>query len=974
VKSSYKLSCAVMAILGAHASASHAAEAASSEVSGTEIADIIVTAQRRSESIQNVPITVQALTAETLTQLSVTTFDDYIKYLPNVTSQGLGPGQNNIYMRGLSTAVGGLQGSGVVGSFPNVAVYLDDQSAQLPGRNLDIYAADLERIEVLEGPQGTLFGAGAQAGVVRYITNKPKLDVVEAHVSAGYSTTAHGDPSNTLEAVLNLPLVTDKAGLRAVIYNESRGGYINNIPGTFARANTDLGIGYAYAAAAKQPATGPAGCAGPPNAKGYCVPANSITINNGLLVGKAINPVTYKGMRVEGLVKFNDDWNLLVSQSYQNMEADGIFSQAATDSLGQPQPPLSVQLYNPSFDKDKFTNTSWTLNGRIGALKAVYTGGYLVRNVDQVQDYTNYARGPYMDYYQCGNPSYTATNSPTYVKNPATAFCATPSATWRDTERNEHLSHEFRLSTPDDWRVRAIGGLFYENYKIGEIVDWNYLTANKVPFPGTTLPGFAAGDPWFNPIGPPTGYYADAAGNVVNQSGPLKGRPYRYNDPGVHFVASGIPSVNNPNVRPGSVGFFDDIRRGYTQEAAFASLDFDLVPKKLTLTVGTRYYRIDSSEKGAVVGSFGCTYEFHPSFISNSAFNPLLPPGPTNLQYLPNPKSFPGSVGTGGKGAVPNPCVNHSNETNLDSLGLDKLYTGFKSRANLNYHVTDDAIVYATWSQGFRAGGFNRPNSVETSAGGSPLAGIWLPPVIFKPDVLTNKEIGWKTEWMNRRVQFNGAIYQEDWKDAQISVFDPGVTGNLTFTTNGGAYKVKGLETTLVARVTHELTLTAAASWNHTELTDEASIVDLSGKPIIWTSIFKNGKPLSNPAGLKGDPLAGAPPFQANVRLRYEFMLGDYEAFWQLAGLHTAHQFSSTDRLTKDLQGNSVAYNNDAYSTYDGAVGMSKDAWTVQLYGQNLTDTRAALWTNQRQWYKSETVNRPRVLGLTFTYKFVGAK
>ena len=71
----------------------------------------------------------------------------------------------------------GQQGSCATGLFPNVAVYLDDQSAQVPGRNLDIYAADLERIEVLEGPQGTLFGSGAEAGVLRYITNKPKLDV-----------------------------------------------------------------------------------------------------------------------------------------------------------------------------------------------------------------------------------------------------------------------------------------------------------------------------------------------------------------------------------------------------------------------------------------------------------------------------------------------------------------------------------------------------------------------------------------------------------------------------------------------------------------------------------------------------------------------------------------------------------------------------------------------------------------------------
>src|SRR5207249_9023387 len=202
---------------------------------------------------------------DTLAKLNVTTFDDYVKYLPNVTSQGLGPGQNNIYMRGLSTAVGALQGSGVVGAFPNVAVYLDDQSAQLPGRNLDIYAADLERIEVLEGPQGTLFGAGAQAGVVRYITNKPKLDRVEANVSGSYAVTAHGDPSTTVEGVLNVPVIPDKFAVRLVAYNDSRGGYINNIPATFSRAATD-GVAYYF---------------------NNTVPPNSGRINNNFQVGRS---------------------------------------------------------------------------------------------------------------------------------------------------------------------------------------------------------------------------------------------------------------------------------------------------------------------------------------------------------------------------------------------------------------------------------------------------------------------------------------------------------------------------------------------------------------------------------------------------------------------------------------------------------------------------------------------------------------
>ena len=808
--------------------------------------------------------------------------------MPNVTSQGLGPGQNNIYMRGLATGVTGLQGSGVVGPFPNVAVYLDDQSAQLPGRNLDVYAADLERVEVLEGPQGTLFGAGAQAGVVRYITNKPKLDKTEANFNAGYAVTAHGDPSNNVDGTLNLPIIPDRFALRAVIYNESRGGYINNIPGTFARSASDLGIHYAYA--------------------GGAVPADSVVINNNHIVEDAFNSATYKGARLSALFKVNEDWDVLLTQSYQQLRADGVFSQMETNSLGEAQPELSVQLYNPSFTKDKFENTSLTVNGRIGPLRAVYAGSYLVRNVDQVQDYTNYARGPYVDYYQCVNPGATA----------ATARCFSPSATWKDKERNTHQSHEFRLSTPDEGRIRALGGLFWEDYKIEEEVDWLYKTATD----------------FFNPIGPPTGYF------TVNGSPRLpNGRAVSFSTPGAVFVP-GPATANNSDIRVDDVAFFDDITRGYTQKAAFASVDFDVMPN-LTVTLGTRWYSINTTEVGSAVGSFGCQLIFNPT--------------------------------------APTPCVNHSNGGNLDALGLDHTYKGFKSRGNVTWKITDDVLVYYTFSQGFRAGGFNRPNAVE---GSSPLVispdavahGRFVPPVEFKPDTLTNNEVGWKTQWLERRLQFNGAIYKEEWKDAQIAIFDPGVTGNLTFSANGGTYEVRGLETSVVAQPIPELTITAAANWNHSELTQEAQLVWGDGTAIDFAALLDgNGQPLSNPGGTKGNPLAGAPAFQGNIRARYDFPLAGRQGFVQVAALRQGHSLATTDRLTKDLQGNSIAYDLDGFTTFDASVGVSTDAWQVQLYGQNLSDERAQLYANARQWYKAVTVNRPRTIGLSFSYKFTAS-
>jgi len=457
-----KLSYAIAAILSGSGAGFTAHAATAADTGSDSIEEVTVTAQRRSENIQDVPITIQALTNETLTQLNVTTLDDFVKYLPNVSTSDLGPGQGSIYMRGLSVGFGNTAGLGSVGNFPNVAVYLDDQSVQIPGRNLDVYAADMERIEVLEGPQGTLFGAGAEAGVVRYITNKPKIDVTEGNVSAGFGTTAHGDDNSDVNAMINLPLIENTLAVRAVIYSDARGGYINNPAGqTFTRSGYDLGI-CANNGGVFNSFSGT--CTSPGN-----VPTNSVVGNTNSVAGNAINPLTYQGIRLSALWKINDSWQALLTQAYQTMNAQGVFYENPVSSDGQPLPPLTVSLFSPSYDKDQFENTALTIDGTIADLKLVYTGAYLVRNVHQQQDYTNYARGVYGPYYQCTGLSKTSTSG-------ANGTCYSPVSNWTDTERNTHFTQEMRLSTPDDWRLRGLVGVFYEDFKINDLNSWNYKT------------------------------------------------------------------------------------------------------------------------------------------------------------------------------------------------------------------------------------------------------------------------------------------------------------------------------------------------------------------------------------------------------------------------------------------------------------------------------------------------------------------
>ena len=867
-----KLSYAIAAILGgSSAGIAYAAPVPETESNSDAIQEITVTAQRRTENMQDVPITIQALTAETLTQLNVVTFDDFVRYLPNVTSASSGPGQGSIYMRGLSTTLPGTQGSGGIGSFPNVAVYLDDQSGALPGRNLDVYAADLERIEVLEGPQGTLFGSGAESGVLRYITNKPKLDVTEGNVSAAYEYTSHGDPSANVQAVINLPLIPDTLAVRAVIYNDSRGGYINNVPGTFVRQSTDTGIHYAgYVNNIPGPAT----------------PQNSA--NNNALVANAINPVTYQGFRLSALYKFNEDWNALLTQTYQNMHSEGVFYETSYSSgtPAVPLPDLSVQNYVPTFDHDKFENTALTVNGKIGDLKLVYTGGYLVRNIDNQGDYTNYTRGVYADYYACTTPTQNGT---------ATGKCYSPVNYWRDVEKNTHDSQEIRLSTPDNWRLRGLIGLFWEEYTINENIDWFYRN-------DPACSAAVTGDCFVN-ISPPNGNPAFTYPNA---------------------------QVNNPRLRPDNESYFDDIIRGFRQKAVFGSADFEIIPKTLTATVGTRYYRLNTTEVGFSAGSFGC-------FVPAGS---VAPPAPCTGNQPPF-----------------SPRYDFSNNETSDNLNVT--YSGFRSRANLSWKVTDDVLVYYTWSQGYRPGGFNRGAQERTPAGANY---TYQEPQAFTPDTLTNNEVGWKTQWFDHRLEFNGAVYQEDWKNVQTELFESCCFGNLSFVVNGPNYRVRGVETQAIARPLHGLTVTAAAAWNSSSLVSESPLTDINGKPITDPRI-------GLPFGAIGSPLAQSPPFQGTLRVRYEFPINDYHAWVQVGGQHQAHSISATSRTSVPNQPG-YAYDEPGFTTYDTSIGAAKDAWSVNIYGENITDVRADLYENPNQFVDAKTVNRPRTGGLRFTYKF----
>jgi outer membrane receptor protein involved in Fe transport len=284
-------------------------------------------------------------------------------------------------------------------------------------------------------------------------------------------------------------------------------------------------------------------------------------------------------------------------------------------------------------------------------------------------------------------------------------------------------------------------------------------------------------------------------------------------------------------------------------------------------------------------------------------------------------------------------------------------YSGFRSRANLSWKTRDDVLLYYTWSQGYRPGGFNRGLS-----GHLPLNGIdqFIVPATYAPDSLINNEVGFKTLWFGRRLELNGAVYQEEWKNAQVSFFDPqSGLGNIIILTNGPNYQVRGAELQIVAQVTDGLTVQGGASYNESKQTNSPYLINNNpaspnfGQPI--TSIL-------NPYGVVGSPLANSPLLQWNLRLRDEIPLGDYKAFWQLGAQHIGSSISAS--------GYAASYVQPSYTTYDAAVGVARDAWYVQCFAQNLSNVNESMSTSSAQFVETETVTRPRIAGIKLGYRF----
>jgi iron complex outermembrane recepter protein len=362
---------------------------------------VVVTAQKREESLQSVPISITAFGTRRLEQLGVDSFADYAKLIPSLSYVSSGPGTAKVYFRGVASGGDGNHS----GSQPSVGTYLDEQPITTNQGALDLHIYDIARVEALAGPQGTLYGASAQAGVVRIITNKPQIGRDVGAIGASVSSTADGSPSYGTEGFVNIP-IAESAAVRLVGWYQHDGGYIDNIP----------------------------------SRRTY--PVSKVTIDNGNVAGNNYNFGDTYGARAALRFNINENWSITPTIMGQINSSEGVFGY--DPKAGD----LAVRHYLPESYDDAWAQAALLVEGKLGDFDLTYSGSYLKRQLDVKADYTDYSffydpvsgasffdsTGKFVD------PSQSTTGDDGFTKN----------------------SHELRIASDQNKPFRFVAGVFYQ--------------------------------------------------------------------------------------------------------------------------------------------------------------------------------------------------------------------------------------------------------------------------------------------------------------------------------------------------------------------------------------------------------------------------------------------------------------------------------------------------------------------------------
>ena len=409
--------------------------------------EIVITATKREENLQNVPVSVIAIGTRRLDQLNISNFEQYTRQLPSVSFQSAQPGVTVVYMRGVATGGDGNHS----GSLPSVGTYLDEQPVTTIGGTLDVHIYDIARIESLAGPQGTLYGASSEAGTIRIITNKPELGVTSGRIDGELNKVSHGGVGGKIEGMINLP-VTDRIAFRAVAFSQHDAGYIDNIFGTRSYYIFDDDVA-------------------------------DVTVTNAGREKKNFNQQDVYGGRAALKVDLNDNWTATPTFMFQKLNSEGVFY--FDPELGEHK----IDRFRGDKRRDRFWQAALTVQGKIGNFDLTYAGAYMDRPTYQVSDYADYADAYdflYADYY---DGAYGRGLAVFYFLDSAGNRTINPQQYIIASDHFKKHSQEIRIASPAENRFRVIAGLFYQrqsnlihqDYKVDGLAA--ELSVNG--FPGT---------------------------------------------------------------------------------------------------------------------------------------------------------------------------------------------------------------------------------------------------------------------------------------------------------------------------------------------------------------------------------------------------------------------------------------------------------------------------------------------------------
>lgn len=373
---------------------------------------VTVTSQKRAENLQKVPISIQVLGAQQLDELNVSDFDDYARLLPSVSIQSFQPGFNLVYMRGVASGGDGNHS----GSLPSVGTYLDEQPITTAQGALDLHIYDIERVEALAGPQGTLYGASSQSGTIRIITNKPDASGFAAGYGIEANAIDNGGSGYVAEAFVNAP-ISENAAIRLVGWSKHDAGYIDNVRGTRTFPSWDADSG------------------------------GNGTIDNEALAKNNYNDSDTTGARLALKIDLNENWTVMPTVMAQKQKVNGSFG--FDPSVGD----LAITHFYPESSDDSWTQAALTVQGRIGNFDLTYAFSHLKRDVDSELDYNDYAF-----WYDtlAGYGAYFYDNSGALVN---------PSQYIQGVDGYKRQTHELRIASPQDRRLRFVAGLFMQDAK-----------------------------------------------------------------------------------------------------------------------------------------------------------------------------------------------------------------------------------------------------------------------------------------------------------------------------------------------------------------------------------------------------------------------------------------------------------------------------------------------------------------------------